>query len=205
MDLYIEPEIQEYLDFIGDSDVIGENIITPQKIDKNFEKIGKAMNHFLAYPDIFLDIITPSDSKFKLFFFQRIMLRAMVRHRQTYITATRGASKSFTAFATRYQMAMSIPNHKTFVCTDVKEQAVSITREKVEDDLWVKFPLLKNEMIKIPQPGKPAKHPLLLVKDMLAMSFQVVENWTLFLLILLVVSVVIQVLLKRPLNKTQLN
>ena len=159
MDLYIEPEIQAYIDFIGDNDIIGENIITPQKIDKNFEKVGKAMNHFLAYPDIFLDIITPVESRFKLFFFQRIMLRAMVRHRQTYITATRGASKSFTAFATRYQMAMSIPNHKTFVCTDVKEQAVSITREKIEDDLWIKFPLLKNEMIKLPQPGKPAKAP----------------------------------------------
>jgi hypothetical protein len=101
----------------------------------------------------------PAESQFELFFFQRLMLRSQVRHRQTFITATRGASKSFTAFATRYQMAMSIPNHTTFVCTDVKEQAVSITREKIEDDLWVKFPLLKNEMIKLPQPGKPPKQP----------------------------------------------
>lgn len=158
-DLYIEPEIQEYIDFVGDTDIIGENIITPQKVDRNFEKVGNALNILLVYPDLFLDILTPAESKFGLFFFQRIMLRGMVRHRQSYTVATRGASKSFTAFATRYLMAMSIPNHKTFVCTDVKEQAVSITREKIEDDLWIKFPLLKNEMIKIPQPGKPPMQP----------------------------------------------
>lgn len=159
MENFIEDEIQEYLNFIGDSDIIGDNIITPQKIDRNFQKVGEAMNTLLVYPDILLDIITPEESKFKLFFFQRIMLRSMNRHRQSYLVATRGASKSFTAFMTRYQMAMCIPNHKTFVCTDVKEQAVSITREKIEDDLWVKFPLLKNEMVKIPQPGKPPAQP----------------------------------------------
>lgn len=159
MDLYMEPEIQDYLNFIGDADIIGENIITPQKIDKNFQQVGEALNTLLAYPDIFLSLMTPANSKFHLHFFQRIMLRGMVRHTQSYTVATRGASKSFSAFATRYMMAMSIPNHKTFVCTDVKEQAVSITREKIEDDLWIKFPLLKNEMIKIPQPGKAAMAP----------------------------------------------
>ena len=33
---YIEPEIQAYLDFIGDSDLIGEHIITPQKNKQKF-------------------------------------------------------------------------------------------------------------------------------------------------------------------------
>lgn len=170
-DLFLEPEVQAYIDFIGDTDIIGDNIITPQKIDRNFEEMGQVLNYLLVYPDIFLDLMTPTDSRFKLFFFQRIMLRAQVRHRQSYIVATRGASKSFTAFATRYLMAMSIPNHKTFVCMDIKEQAVGVTREKVEDDLWIKFPLLKNEMIKIPQPGKAAKAPFVAGKGYASYAF----------------------------------
>jgi hypothetical protein len=158
-DFYIEPEIQDYIDLVSDSDIIGDNIVTPAKIMRNFDKIGNALNTLLAYPDIFIDIITPEESQFKLYFYQRLILRSMARHRQSYTVATRGASKSFLAFFSRYHMSMSLPGHKTFVCTDVKEQAVSITREKIEDDLWVKFPILKNEMIKIPQPGKAAMAP----------------------------------------------
>lgn len=158
-ELYIEPEIQAYIDLVGDADIIGDNILTPAKIDKNFDKIGKALNLFLAYPDILIDIITPKESQFKLYFYQRIILRSMARHRQSYTVATRGASKSFLAFFSRYHMSMSVPRHKAFVCTDVKEQAVSIANEKIQDDLWVKFPLLKNEMVKIPQPGKPPRQP----------------------------------------------
>lgn len=158
-ELYIEPEIQAYLDMVGDSDIIGENIVTPTKVLRDFDKVGPALNMLLAYPDILIDIITPKESQFKLYFYQRLILRSMARHRQSYTVATRGASKSFLAFFSRYHMSMSIPRHKAFVCTDVKEQAVSIANEKIQDDLWVKFPLLKNEMVKIPQPGKPARQP----------------------------------------------
>ena len=156
---YLEPEIQEYIDFIGDTDLIGDNIVTPNKINRNFDKIGRALDILLAYPDLLVDIITPEESEFKLFFYQRIILRSMARHRQSYTVATRGASKSFNASLSRYLMAMSIPNHRTFVCTDIKEQAVAIAKQTIEDDLWVKFPLLKNEMVKIPQPGKPPRQP----------------------------------------------
>lgn len=158
-DFYIEPEIQDYIDLLGNADIIGENIITPAKINKDFEKVGNALNMLLAYPDILIDIITPVESRFKLHFYQRIILRSMARHRQSYTVATRGASKSFLAFFSRYHMSMSIPRHKAFVCTYVKEQAVSIANEKIQDDLWVKFPLLKNEMVKIPQPGKRPRDP----------------------------------------------
>lgn len=158
-DFYIEPEIQDYINLLGNADIIGENIITPAKINKDFEKVGNALNMLLAYPDILIDIITPVESQFKLHFYQRIILRSMARHRQSYTVATRGASKSFLAFFSRYHMSMSIPRHKAFVCTDVKEQAVSIANEKIQDDLWVKFPLLKNEMVKIPQPGKRPRDP----------------------------------------------
>jgi hypothetical protein len=37
------------------------------------------MSFFTAYPDIFIDLITPENCGIKLFFYQRIFLRAAMR------------------------------------------------------------------------------------------------------------------------------
>lgn len=46
--------------------------ITEEFIKNNREQVEKTMKYFLLYPDLYLDIITPSYSNFKLFFYQRI-------------------------------------------------------------------------------------------------------------------------------------
>lgn len=151
----IEPELQEYIDFLNDADQTGDMILTTKKVDEHFEEVGQALNILLAYPDLFFDIMKPTDSFFQLFPYQRIALRSMARHRQTYMVATRGASKSFLAFGSRFLASMCIPNHHSFVCANLKNQASAIATEKLQDDLWVKFPLLNTEMsYKIAQPGK---------------------------------------------------
>ena len=136
-----------YIDAIEGKSIQNEYILNTERVDENFQNYGEAIDFFMSYPDVFLDIITPKDSKFSLFPFQRVSLRAKMRKRQVFETATRGASKSWGAFASRYLTCMFVPRHTSFVVTDVKEQAVSIAREKIQDDLWVKFPLLSNEMI----------------------------------------------------------
>lgn len=134
--------------------------LTTQKVDENLEKYGMMLDFFMQYPDVFLDVITPKDSALELYPFQRVSLRAKMRKRQTFETATRGASKSWIAFASRYLTCMFVPKHTSFVCTDVKEQAVAIAREKIQDDLWVKYPLLANEMKKyIPIKGARPETP----------------------------------------------
>lgn len=45
------------------------------KLDQNQKKFTLWASFFLKYPDIFIDIITPEDSGFKLYAYQRIMLR----------------------------------------------------------------------------------------------------------------------------------
>ena len=47
-------------------------IITEDYIAQNRKVIEQWINLFVAYPDILIDLITPSDSTFKLFFYQRI-------------------------------------------------------------------------------------------------------------------------------------
>ena len=70
-------------------------VATEDYLRKNFDKIGEMLSIFTAYPDIFLDFITPEDSNFQLFFYQRITLRAIMRYRDIYVTAPRAFSKSF--------------------------------------------------------------------------------------------------------------
>lgn len=136
----------DLLDFQNDSHLISEIAVTKKRIDPYLDDLAKCMSFYYSYPDLFVDLVTPKDSKFKLFFFQRLILRAYNRFRQVYVTATRGASKSFLGFLSRYLTCMFVPNHLSFVVSDVKEQATNIATQKINQDLWVKFPLLREEM-----------------------------------------------------------
>ena len=78
----------------------------------------------------------------------------MSRSRQSYFTFTRGFSKSFLAFYSRYVTTMLVPRHKSFVTAGTKGQAAQIAREKIVGDLWVRFPLLQNEMQKMRVAGQ---------------------------------------------------
>ena len=166
----IPAEIVEYLQFLNDTDSVSGKMLTKDRIQKNIQGYGKALNFFLAYPDRLVDIMTPGDSAFKLYFVQRIVLRSMSRHRQSYMTFTRSFSKSFLAFLSRYIFAMLVPHHKAFIVSGTKIQAAQIAKEKVVQDLWVKFPLLENEMQKFRVAGK-LQEPYLQGKDYAEFNF----------------------------------
>ena len=97
MKLKIPQEIQDYVTFLNSVESSSERILTKQVIEKNRKGFEHAINTFLVYPDLLTDIMTPRDSQFSLYFVQRIVLRAMARHRQSYHTFTRAFSKSFLA------------------------------------------------------------------------------------------------------------
>jgi len=127
-------EIDNYLSFLNKTAGDTDKLVTKSRIDKNFDNFGKAINTFLVYPDIFVDLIK-KEKDFDLFFFQRILLRVMSRHRQSYHTFTRGLSKSFLAFLSRYVTTMLTPRHKAFIVAGTKLQAANIAKEKVVQDL----------------------------------------------------------------------
>jgi hypothetical protein len=154
LDLALDKEVVDYINFLEIDEQETTGFLTHEKVLKNFDKIGETMNTLIVYPDIFADIITPSSNKFKLHFFQRIMLRGMARYEQVFFTFARGTSKSFLAFFDRYVHAMMIPNHKTGILAGSNKQAAKIAKEKIIDDLWVRFPLLANEMQKRRIAGK---------------------------------------------------
>lgn len=74
-------------------------VLTSQFMDANEEVIKKWLNLFILYPDYFLDAIQPtSDKYFNLYPYQRIALRAAMRYRYHFWTATRATSKSFITY-----------------------------------------------------------------------------------------------------------
>lgn len=62
-------------------------ILTEEFCKQNEQLITDYANFFTAYPDLFLDLITPLGSNFSLFFYQRIILRAIMRYKEVFITA----------------------------------------------------------------------------------------------------------------------
>lgn len=150
----IDPEIEDYFNFLDEDEQDHTGFLTKKRVDENFEKVGDFLNLFIAYPDYFVDLITPKSSHFHLFFFQRMIMRCMARGNNSYMFFSRGTSKSFLADLDRYLHCMFIPRHNTTITAGTNKQAAEIAKQKVVDDLWVKFPLLANEMQKRKIAGK---------------------------------------------------
>lgn len=150
----VEEVVNRYNQFINKVEIGHLPFVKKERIDANFEKYGEAMNTLAVYPDILADLMTPRKSHFSLFFEQRMVLRSMARYRQSFFTFTRGFSKSFLAFFKQYATCMFIPRYQSFVVSGTKSQAAQIARGTVINDLWVKFPLLANEMQKFRVAGK---------------------------------------------------
>lgn len=147
-DFYVEPEIDEYIQYLNSANTSNIKVLRKDRVKEKLDLYTQALNTLLVYPDIFSDIMTPKNSHFSMFFAQRILERCMARHRQTFATFTRAFSKSFLAFDMSYKHSMLVPRCNGFVTAGTKTQAAQIAKEKVIKDLWVKFPLLKNEMQK---------------------------------------------------------
>ena len=82
---------------------------------------------------------------FHLFFYQRVFLRAVMRHRYAYATFPRAYSKSFLSVLILMLRCVLFPGAHLFVTTGGKEQAAGIAREKAEE-LCKLIPGLKNEI-----------------------------------------------------------
>lgn len=147
-DTYLEPEIDELLAFVNGGAATEVKVLKKEHVRQNLQLYTDALNTFLTYPDILSDIMTPRGSRFSMFFAQRITLRSMARSRQSFSTYTRAFSKSFLADYYSYVKSMCIPRCNGFATAGTKNQAAQIAKEKIIQDLWVKFPLLKNEMQK---------------------------------------------------------
>jgi len=130
-------------------------VLTKQFLDDNQALFTSYLNLWILYPDLFLDLIQDSeDAKhWHLQPFQRIALRASMRYRYHFLTATRGTSKSFTAYLAALVKAILLPNSNIFIASDVKGTVIKTAETKFEE-FFRHWPLLRKELATREEDGK---------------------------------------------------
>ena len=121
-------------------------VLTQERIENHRKTYEKVMQFFSAYPDLYIDMITPSDSEMTLFFYQRIFLRALMRYKQIAIIAPRAFSKTFISVLGIILQCIFIPKTKRFICAPKKEQVAKVAKEKF-DEIFDRYPLLRKEVL----------------------------------------------------------
>lgn len=122
-------------------------IVTNDFLEKNEELFFDCWEKYAAYPDIYLDTIKPEASKFDLYPYQRIFLRACMRYTTLYITAARATSKTFLSILAKFLQCVFIPGHVGSIVAPNKNQAAKIAKQKIEEILRI-WPLLEKEVEK---------------------------------------------------------
>ena len=135
------------------ADLVSLSLGSVKKVGLSEERIKsqkKQLRQYIAfwreYPDIFVDFLCGSNPEnFHLFFYQRVFLRAVMRHRYAYATFPRAYSKSFLSVLVLMLRCILYPGSHLFVTTGGKEQAAGIAREKAEE-ICKLIPGIKNEI-----------------------------------------------------------
>ena len=130
-------------------------VLTKEYLDNNQELFTKYLNLWILYPDLLLDTIQDQeDAKhWHLQPFQRIALRASMRYRYSFWTATRATSKSFTAYLSALVKAVLLPNSTGFIASDIKGTVIKTAEAKFEE-FFRHWPILRNELTTFEEDGK---------------------------------------------------
>jgi hypothetical protein len=138
--------LSEIMEKSNSSALIKKVGISEERIKDNLPIIRQYVSYWREYPDMFVDFLCGSNPEnFNLYFYQRVFLRAVMRHRYAYATFPRAYSKSFLSVLILMLRCVLFPGAHLFVTTGGKEQAAGIAREKAEE-LCKLIPGLKNEI-----------------------------------------------------------
>lgn len=141
----LEQFFDEYYNVILERNDEDNIVITPSYVDSHRQEMEDIVRLFTLYPDYLIDVITPKDSFFKLFFYQRVFLRVCMRYQEVSGTFPRAYSKSFLNFISNIIRSIMLPASKGFTCADTKKQAAQIIEEKT-NEIFRLFPFFVNEL-----------------------------------------------------------
>lgn len=119
--------------------------ISEQRIISQMDNIRSQIAFFRQYPDLLVDFMKGPNSTFNFYFYQRIFLRVVMRHRYVYATFPRAYSKSFLSVMALMLRCILYPGSHLFVTTGGKQQAASITIAKVQE-ICKLLPCLSNQI-----------------------------------------------------------
>ena len=119
--------------------------LSEERLANQMSNLRHMISFFREYPDYFVDFIKGPNSNFKFYFYQRIFIRVVMRHRYVYATFPRAYSKSFLSMMVLILRCIFYPGAELFVTTGGKEQAASITIAKIEEICRL-IPAFENEI-----------------------------------------------------------
>ena len=119
--------------------------LSEERLANQMPNLRHMISFFREYPDYFVDFIKGPNSNFKFYFYQRIFIRVVMRHRYVYATFPRAYSKSFLSMMVLMLRCIFYPGAELFVTTGGKEQAASITIAKIEEICRL-IPAFENEI-----------------------------------------------------------
>lgn len=93
--------------------------LSPQRIDAQLNNIRYLISFFREYPDLLVDFMLKDSNphNFQFYFYQRIFLRVVMRHRYVYATFPRAYSKSFLSMMVLMLRCILFPGSELFVTT----------------------------------------------------------------------------------------
>lgn len=121
-------------------------VLTDSYLEEHRELFEKYCNYFSAYPDVFLDLIKPENEEISLFFYQRLILRALMRYKEIYLCACRATSKTFLSILALFLQCVFMPGTKRFIVSTFKVQAAKVAKEKILE-IYQHWPILRREIV----------------------------------------------------------
>ena len=122
--------------------------ITEELLMEHMDKYRDLIAYWRVYPDRLIDYycyLNP-DNVFHLYGYQRMFLRAVMRHQYVYATFVRAWSKSFMSVMAMMLRAILYPGIKLFTVAGGKEQSASILSAKV-NEICTLIPAISKEII----------------------------------------------------------
>lgn len=115
---------------------------------EHIDEYRELINYWRWYPDRLIDYycsLNP-DNTFHFYFYQRMFLRIVMRHRYVYATFVRAWSKSFMSVMALMLKAILYPGAKLFSVAGGKEQSAAILSSKVTE-ICKLIPAIEKEII----------------------------------------------------------
>ena len=140
--------LQDLLDLSQQRKKVG---LSEERVMAIIQPARDYISFWREYPDMFVDFLVrgynrePKDGEFKFYFYQRVFLRAAMRHQYLYAVFPRAYSKSFLSVMVLMCKCILYPRCKLFVTSGGKEQAAGIVKEKVQE-ICTLIPAFKNEI-----------------------------------------------------------
>lgn len=122
--------------------------MSEERLNAQVDNLRNLIAFYREYPDLLVDFMAGPDggpNHFHFYFYQRVFIRIVMRHRYVYATFPRAFSKSFLSMMVLMLRAILYPGSNLFVTTGGKEQAASITIAKIEEICRL-IPSLNNEI-----------------------------------------------------------